>query len=85
MELEREDGESETVSVTLGELAVSVGLEQQRQVGKLGHGVRPSERAIEEHVERGRGQPFLTADDMTDLHQVVIDDVSQVVGGQVIG
>ena len=84
MELQREDGETETVAVTLGEFAVTVGLEQQRQVGKLRHRVFPSEGTIKEHVERGRRQPLLTADDVADLHQMVIYDVCQVIGGQVV-
>ena len=54
MELEREDGETETVTVTLGQFAVSVRLEQQGQVGKLGHRILPSECTVEEYVERGR-------------------------------
>ena len=35
-------------------------------------------------MKRGAGQPFLATDDVRDLHQVVIHDVGQVVGGQVV-
>ena len=84
MELQREDREAETVSVTFGELAVSVGFEQQRQVGELRHGVLPSEGAVKEHMEWGGRQPFLATDDMADLHQMVINDVRQMVGRQIV-
>ena len=68
VELQREDRETESVTVTFGEFAVSVGFEQQRQMGELGHRILPSECTIEQHMERGRRQPFLTADDVRDLH-----------------
>ncbi len=31
-------------------------------------------------MERHRGQPFLATDDVADFHQMVIDDVSQMIG-----
>ena len=36
-------------------------------------------------MKGGTGQPLLTADDVGDLHEVVIDDVGQVVGGEFVG
>ena len=53
--LQGEYGEAEAVAVALGELSFAIGLEQQGQVGKGGHGVGPAECAIEEYVERGGG------------------------------
>ena len=84
VELQREDWKTETVAVTFGEFAVAIRLEQQRQVGKLRHCVLPSECAIKEHVEWGRRQPFLAADDVADLHEMVIDDIRQVIRRQVV-
>ena len=36
-------------------------------------------------MEWGRGQPLLATDDMGDFHQVVVDDVGQVIGRQLVG
>ena len=36
-------------------------------------------------MERCARQPFLTTDDVGDLHQVVIDDVGQMIGRQLVG
>ena len=46
MKLQREDGETESVSVAFAEFAVTIGLEQQWQVGKRGHCIFPPEGAI---------------------------------------
>ena len=35
-------------------------------------------------MEWGRRQPFLTTNNMADLHQMIIDDVGKVIGRQVI-
>ena len=83
--LQGEHGESQTVAVAFRQLAFAVGFQQQRQVGELRHGVGPAESLIEQHVERCRRQPFLATDDVGNLHQVVIDDVRQMVGGQLVG
>ena len=85
VKLEREDREAESVSVTLGEFAVSVGLEQQGQVRELRHRITPTERTVEQHMERGGRQPLFATNDVTDLHQMVIDDIGKVVRRQVIG
>ena len=54
-------------------------------MGKSGHCVDPSEGAIEEHVEGGGGQPLFAADDVGDFHQVVVHNVGQVIGGELVG
>ena len=74
----RKNGETEAVAVALAEFAVAVGFEQQRQVGELRS--LPAKSLVEHDMERHRGQPFLATDDMADFHQMVIDDVGQVVG-----
>ena len=44
----------------------------------------PAERLVEPEV-LGRGRdPLLGADDVGDAHEVVVDDVGQVVGGQAV-
>jgi hypothetical protein len=44
----------------------------------------PAERLVQQHV-LGRGrEPLLGADDVRDLHQVVVDDVGQVVGRKAV-
>ena len=35
-------------------------------------------------MKRRAGQPFLTTDHMGNLHQVVVDNVGEMVGGQVV-
>ena len=83
--VQREHGEAQAVAVALAQLALAVRLEQQRQVNKCGHGVLPAEGLIQQHVQWCTGQPLLAADDMRHLHQVVINDVGQVIGGQIVG
>ena len=53
-------------------------------MSELWHGVLPAESLVEQYMQRGTGQPLLTADDMGDAHEVVVDDVGEVVGGQLI-
>lgn len=53
-------------------------------MGKAWHGVFPSEGAVEEHVEWGTWQPFLTANHVCDFHEVVVNDVGQVVSGELV-
>jgi len=81
---EREHGESETVAVTLAEFAFAFRLQQQGQVREAGHGILPPKSLVEQYVEWGAGQPFLTTDDVCDLHQVIINDVGQMIGGQFV-
>ena len=52
---------------------------------KLWHGIFPTKGTIKQYVERCRGQPFFATNNMADFHQVIVHDVCQVVGGQVIG
>ena len=45
----------------------------------------PSEGLIEQDVLRGRGDPLFGADDIGDEHEVVVDDVGEMVGGKAVG
>ena len=54
-------------------------------MGKLGHGVLPAESLVEHDVQRSTRQPFLATNNVRNLHQVVINDIGQVVGGQLVG
>ena len=85
MPFEREHGEAKAVAVALRKLALALGLEQQRQVGEGRHGVLPSECAVEQHVKRCARQPLLATYYVRYLHEVVVDDVSQVVCRQFVG
>ena len=49
------------------------------------HGVGPSESLVQKHVQRCAGYPLLTAYHMSDFHEVVVNDVGQVIGGQLVG
>ena len=82
---EGENGESELVAVAFREFAVAGGLEQEGKVGETRHGVGPTEGAIEQNVEGCGGQPLFTADHVGDFHEMVVDNVGQMVGGQLIG
>ena len=77
--------EAQTVAVSLAQFAIAFRLQQQGQVGKGGHRVFPAESTVEQHVQWGRRQPLLAADDVRNFHQVVIHDVGQMVGGQLVG
>ncbi len=45
----------------------------------------PTEGVIEGDVFWCRWKPFFAADDMGDFHEVVVDDIGEVVGGEVVG
>ena len=75
--LQREYRKSETVAVAFAELAVAIGLEQQRQMCEL-RGL-PAERFVQHHVQGRRRQPLLTTDHVRNLHRVVIHNVGQMV------
>ena len=85
MPFEREHRESQTVAVALAQFSLAVGLEQQRQVGKTGHGVLPAKGTVEQHMQGSTGQPLFATDDMGDFHEMVVDDVGQMIGGQLVG
>ena len=84
MPFEREHGEAEAVAVALRKLALAVGLEQQGQMGELGHRVCPAESAVKQHVERCGGQPFLAAYHVADFHEMVVHNIGEVVRGQFV-
>ena len=54
-------------------------------MGKLRHAILPAKGTVEHHMQRSRRQPLLTTDDMRDLHQMVINDIGKVIGGQLVG
>nr|GFC95469.1 hypothetical protein [Tanacetum cinerariifolium] len=82
--LQRKHREAEAVAVALAELARAIGLEQQRQVGKVRHRFLPAQIPVQQHVQRRGGQPLLAPNDVGDVHQVVVHDVGQVVGRHAI-
>ena len=82
--VQREHGEAESVTVTLRQLSLAVRLQQQRQMCKAWHCVLPAESFVKHDVQGSRRQPFLATDDVCNLHQVVIDDIGQMVGGQLV-
>ena len=45
----------------------------------------PAEGLVEQHVLGRGGDPLLGADDVGDLHEVVVDDVGEVVGREAVG
>ena len=51
-------------------------------MGKFG--LLPGKKAVKQHVQGGRGQPFFTADHVGNVHGVVVDDVGEVVGGHAV-
>ena len=80
-----EHREAQAVAVALGELALAVRLEQQRQMRETGHGIGPSERLVQQVVQRQGREPLLAADDLGDFHQMVVHDVGEVVGRELVG
>ena len=47
--------------------------------------ILPAESLIQQIVQGQGREPFLAADDLRDLHQMVVHDVGQVVGRQFVG
>ncbi len=45
----------------------------------------PAEGLVEQDVLGGGGDPLFGADDVGDAHEVVVDDVGEVVGGEAVG
>ena len=84
MPLKGEDGEAQFVAIALRELTIAGGFQEEGKVSKAGHGVFPSESAIEQHMEWSRRQPLFTTNHVRDVHQVVIYDVRQVIGGELV-
>ena len=82
--LKGEHREAQAISVAFGQFAVSFGLQQEGQVSKLGHHIFPAQVAVQHHVQRGRWQPLFSANDMADAHQIIVNDVRQMVGRHAI-
>ena len=53
-------------------------------MSEAGHRVAPAKGFVEKHVQRCAGQPLFTTDDVGDAHQMVVDDVRQMIGRQVV-
>ncbi len=66
----------------LGDLGF-VGVSEQGHVPEAG--ALPAEGLVEEDVLGGGGDPLFGADDVGDAHEVVVDDVGEVVGGEAVG
>ena len=84
MPLQWEHRETKTVTITLAELTLALRLQQQWQMGKARHTVFPAEGTVKQHMQRCTWQPFLTADNMRDVHQVVINNVCKMIGRQFV-
>ena len=54
-------------------------------MSKTWHSVFPAKSTIEQHMKRCTWQPLLTTDNMGNLHQMVVNDICQVVGRQFVG
>ncbi len=52
---------------------------------EFGRGVSPAESLVEQHVQGSGRKPFFASDNVRNLHQVVVDDIGQMVCGQVVG
>ncbi len=68
--------------LALGDLAL-VGVAEKRHVPEAG--ALPTEGLVEKDVLGGGGDPLFGADDVGDAHEVIVDDVGEVVGGEAIG
>ena len=53
-------------------------------MGETRHGVLPAKGLIEQHMQGGTGQPFLTTYHMRNLHEMVINDIGEMIGGQLV-
>ena len=53
-------------------------------MGKFGLSVAPAESTVKQIVQRQRWQPLFTTNYVGNLHQVVIHDIGQVIGGQAV-
>ena len=51
-------------------------------MGKLWHRILPSESFIKKNMQGCTGQPFFTANNVSDFHQMVVYNVGKVIGGQ---
>ena len=89
---EVEDGRGEIAGVAVvderdGVLALGdlrfVEIAQQRHMPEARK--LPAEGLIEQDVLGGGGDPLLGTDDVGDLHEVIVDDVGEVVGGEAVG
>ncbi len=45
----------------------------------------PAEGLVEQHVLRCRRNPFLGANDVGDTHEVIVDDVGEMVSREAVG
>ena len=82
---EWEHWESELVAIALAQFAVAHGLEQQRQMYEFRHCVGPTESLVKQHVEWCRREPFFATDNVGYKHQVVVNNVGQVICRKVVG
>ena len=48
------------------------------------HSVTPTESLVEQHMKRCRRQPLLATNDVGYFHEMVVNDVGQMVGRQLV-
>ena len=54
-------------------------------MGKLRHRILPSKCLIQQYMQGGRRQPLLTTNHMGNFHQMVIHNICQMIGRQLVG
>ena len=77
--IERKYGHAKFGTIPLAQLAISHGFHDQGQMGKLGHGIFPAKSLIQQNMMCCARQPLLAPNYVGDFHQVVINDVSQMI------
>ena len=82
---EREYREAELVAVPLAELTLSVRFEKKGKMCETRLGLLPSESLVEHVMQRQGRKPLLSADNLCNLHEVVVHDIGEVVSRQFVG
>ena len=82
---ERKYRESHLVTVPLAQFAVADRLEKKREVGESRPRILPAEGLVKKIMEREGRKPFFAADNLGDLHQMVIHDVCEMIGRKFVG
>ena len=84
MPFQWENRETQAVAIPFAQLPVPFRFQQQGEVCKLWHRVRPTEIAVKQNVQRRAWQPLFPADHMGDFHQMVIHDIRQVISREFV-
>ena len=83
--VQREHRESHLVTVPLAQFAVADRLEKKREVRESRPRILPAEGLVKKIMEREGRKPFFAADNLGDLHQMVIHDVCEMIGRKFVG